>query len=85
MITVKIECPTCKNKVSAVQYPGAKKIQGFCCEKNFTVEEISLWRISECVDFLREKGCTNYLYLLHCENPLEVCRKAVLAVLEEGK
>lgn len=51
----------------------------------FTREEISLWTISKCVDFLRERGCKNYLYLLHHENPLESCQKAVLTVLEEGK
>lgn len=37
MKPVKIKCPICKTEVSAVQYPGVKKIQGFCCEKNFTL------------------------------------------------
>ncbi len=51
----------------------------------FTKEEINLWKLTECLDFLRENGCDNYLYLLHCENTLEACQKAVLAVLEEEK
>ncbi|GAI93093.1 unnamed protein product [marine sediment metagenome] len=51
----------------------------------FTKEEISLWSLSDCVDFLREKDCEDYLYLLHHENPLKACRKAVLAVFEERK
>ena len=39
MKTVKIECPTCKAEVSAVQYEKCKKIQVFCgdCDKGFTV------------------------------------------------
>jgi len=40
MKTVKIKCSSCGNEVSAVQYPGAKKIQAFCgvCEKNITLK-----------------------------------------------
>lgn len=50
-----------------------------------TKEEISLWSLADCVDFLGEKGCNNYLYLLHHETPIIALRKAVLAVHEEGK
>ena len=49
----------------------------------FTKEEISLWSLADCIDFLREKGCNDYLYLLHPAIPLEACREAVLNVLEE--
>ena len=49
-----------------------------------TKEEISLWSLADCVDFLRKKGCNNYLYFLHHEIPLIACREAVLAVLKEG-
>lgn len=48
-----------------------------------TNEEISSWAISKCVDFLREKGCNNYLYLLHHKTPFQACRKAVIEVLEK--
>jgi len=38
--TIKIKCPSCGNEVDAVQYQGAKKIQGFCgsCEKQITLK-----------------------------------------------
>jgi len=52
---------------------------------NLTKKEVNLWSLSDCVDFLREKGCDNYLCLLHHETPLIVCRKAVLAIVEERK
>lgn len=44
----------------------------------FSKEEIGLWTISKCVDYLREKGCNNYLYLLHHKTPLKACQEAVL-------
>jgi len=50
-----------------------------------TKEEISSWSLANCVDFLREKDCNNYLYLLHHKTPLIACRKAVLAVLEKAR
>ncbi len=51
----------------------------------FTKKEISLWSLADCVDFLRERGCNNYLYLLHYENPLETCLKAVLTIFDVEK
>jgi len=51
----------------------------------FIKEEISTWSLSDCVDFLREKNCKNYLYLLHNKTPLEACRKAVEVVMEEKR
>lgn len=50
-----------------------------------TRKEISLWGLADCVDFLRKKGCDNYLYLLHHKTPLKTCLKAVLAVRKEVK
>jgi len=40
MIKIKIKCSSCGNEVDAVQYPRAKKIQGFCgsCEKQITLK-----------------------------------------------
>ena len=40
MKAVKIKCPSCRNEVSAIQYEGAKMIQGFCgsCEKQITLK-----------------------------------------------
>lgn len=40
MKNVKIKCPTCRTEVVAIQYPGAKKIQGYCdgCGKNITTK-----------------------------------------------
>lgn len=49
----------------------------------FKREEISTWSLSDCVDFLREKDCKDYPYLLHNKNPLIVLRKAVEEVMEE--
>lgn len=39
MKTVKIKCSSCREEVSAIQYPGARKIKGFCdnCEKEVTM------------------------------------------------
>lgn len=50
-----------------------------------TRKEVSLWSLADCVDFLRERGCNNYLYLLHHETPLIVCQEAVLTILQEEK
>lgn len=38
MRNVTVKCPVCRMEVNAVQYEGVKKIQGFCCEKNFTIK-----------------------------------------------
>ena len=40
MKIVKVKCTSCGNEVDAVQYEGAKRVQGFCrsCEKQVTLK-----------------------------------------------